>query len=174
MNSTLSPVERLLVAALDARAAQVTSDDLRPAAPPGGVRLPRHWFLATAGMAAAVLAVVCIALLGQFRDDPSPKIRPLAPPARATQAAPTQTPRPGAPSASPQPVTSGPARAETTANAEPPAATPESRTLDGRRAATTAPTDPSVRPSRSPQSDPTLSPSSRVPSSQQTSASRGG
>ena len=100
MSPSLTPIERRLVAALDASAAQVTSADLRAPAPPAGPIPARRWLAAVVGMAAVLVAVACFAVLFQAPDSSAPT-RPLAPGGRpkasAAQSPAALTPQPSHP-----------------------------------------------------------------------------
>ena len=98
---TPTELEHRLTAALTARAEQVTAADLRPPSPPTGQRPPNHhrWMLATTTLAAAVLSIAVLVVLGQLRDAPvrpSHQPPPPAGPSDVTTSAPTlsATPEP--------------------------------------------------------------------------------
>jgi hypothetical protein len=96
MSIDLTPLERRLVAALDARAAQVTIDDLRTPAPLTGSMPARRWLMTVVGMAAALVAVACFVALAQTPDRQG-KTRPLAPrvpPSDVVTGAPAASPLP--------------------------------------------------------------------------------
>ena len=95
MSPRLTPIERRLVAALDARAAQVTSADLRAPTPPTGSTPPTRWLVTIVGIAAALVAVACFVVLAQTPSKPG-TTRPLAPgiPASAAVTGPPAAPTP--------------------------------------------------------------------------------
>ena len=153
MSIGLTPIERRLVAALDARAAQVTLADLRAPAPPTGTTPARRWLVAVVGMAAALVAVACFAVLAQTPDR-SGTTRPLAPrvPRVSLSAAVT-----GPPAASPVPAdmipqisrnTNSPATAKAAPN---PVSAHRSTALPGAPASKVDPPVATSSPTESPQ-----------------------